>query len=135
MSLAMTIPFKKIIMKNQTLNLFIIEDVPEKSLRLHLFLANRFGTIFNIFTFTDPVTALSNINENTSIVVLDYDYFGEEGNYVHLLTGIDSVNIFNSPLDMFQSDASVKLSCSHLLDSKVQLLVLTESARRGAIPD
>lgn len=69
-------------MKNQTLNLFIIEDVPEKSLRLHLFLANRFGTIFNIFTFTDPVTALSNINKNTSIVVLDYDYFGEEGNKI-----------------------------------------------------
>ena len=58
-------------------------------------------------------------------------YFGEEGNYVHLLTGIDSVNIFNSPLDMFQSNASVKLSCNHLLSSKVQLLVLSESARQS----
>ena len=69
-------------MKNQTLNLFIVEDVPEKSLRLHLFLANRFGTIFNIFTFTDAVTALSKVDEKTGIIVLDYDYFGAEGNKI-----------------------------------------------------
>jgi hypothetical protein len=61
---------------------------------------------------------------------LSIAFYGEGGNYVHALNGIDSVNIFNSPLDMFQSDASVQLSCQNLIDSKVQLLVMTESARQ-----
>jgi hypothetical protein len=79
----------------------------------------------------DAINAIPAARELAAKQNLKLAYFGEEGNYVHLLTGIDSVNIFNSPLDMFQSDASVKLSCSHLLDSKVQLLVLSESARQS----
>ena len=59
----------------------------------------------------------------------DLAYFGEGGNYVHMLTGINSVNIFNSPLDMFQSDASVQLSCKHLIEKGTKLLLLTDSAR------
>ena len=59
--------------------MFIVEDNSENSLKLHQFLEKRFGTIFNISTFTDSVKALSKVDENTSIVVLDYDYFGEEG--------------------------------------------------------
>lgn len=59
----------------------------------------------------------------------DLAYFGEGGNYVHMLTGINSVNIFNSPLDMFQSDASVQLSCQHLIEKGTKLLLLTDSAR------
>lgn len=69
-------------MTNQTLNLFIVEDNPESALKLHEFLETRFGTVFNISTFTDAVTALSRVDENTSVVVLDYDYFGEEGNKI-----------------------------------------------------
>ncbi len=69
-------------MTNQTQNLFIVEDNPESSLKLHQFLDTRFGTVFNISTFTDAVTALSKVDENTSVVVLDYDYFGEEGNKI-----------------------------------------------------
>ena len=61
---------------------------------------------------------------------LSIAFYGEGGNFVHALNGIESVNIFNSPLDMFQSDASVQLSCQNLIDSKVQLLVMTESARQ-----
>ena len=61
---------------------------------------------------------------------LSIAFYGEGGNFVHVLTGIDSVNIFNSPLDMFQSDASVRLSCKHLIESNAQLLVVTESARQ-----
>lgn len=77
-------------MTNQTLNLFIVEDNPENSLRLHQFLDTRFGTVFNISTFTDSVTALSKVDENTSVVVLDYDYFGEEGNKI-----VDLIKIIN----------------------------------------
>jgi hypothetical protein len=57
-------------------------------------------------------------------------FYGEGGNYVHVLTGIKSANIFNSPLDMFQSNASLQLACKHLGESNAQLLVLTESARQ-----
>ena len=78
--MGITIPYKQLeIMENQTQNLFIIEDNPENSLRLHEFLENKFGSIFNISTFTDSVNALSKVDQNTSIVVLDYDYFGEKG--------------------------------------------------------
>ena len=69
-------------MTNQTQNLFIVEDNPENSLRLHQFLENRFGTIYNIFTYTNAVQALSKVDKNTSVVVLDYDYFGDEGNKI-----------------------------------------------------
>jgi DNA-binding NtrC family response regulator len=69
-------------MTNQTQNLFIVEDNPENALKLHQFLDTRFGTVFNISTFTDAVTALSKVDKNTSVVVLDYDYFGVEGNKI-----------------------------------------------------
>ena len=77
-------------MTNQTLNLFIVEDDPENALKLHQFLDTRFGTIFNISTFTDAATAISKVDKNTSVVVLDYDYFGEEGNKI-----VDLIKITN----------------------------------------
>lgn len=55
-------------------------------------------------------------------------FFGEGGNYVHALNGIPSANIYNSPLDMFQSDAAVQLSCKILRERNFDYLVLTESA-------
>ena len=69
-------------MTNQTQNLFLVEDDQENSLKLHQFLEKRFGTIYNIFTFTNAVQALSKVDKNTSIIVLDYDYFGDEGNKI-----------------------------------------------------
>lgn len=66
-------------MANQTQNLFIVEDNQEDALKLHDFLDKRFGTIYNIFTFTNAVQALTKVDKNTSVIVLDYDYFGEEG--------------------------------------------------------
>ena len=66
-------------MTNQTQNLFIVEDDQENSLKLHQFLEKRFGTIYTIFTYTNAVQALTKVDENTSVIVLDYGYFGEEG--------------------------------------------------------
>jgi DNA-binding NtrC family response regulator len=66
-------------MTNQTQNLFIVEDNQENSLKLHQFLENRFGTIYNIFTYTNAVQALTHVDKNTSVIVLDYGYFGNEG--------------------------------------------------------
>ncbi len=66
-------------MTNQTQNLFIVEDNQANALKLHAFLEKRFGTIYNIFTYTNAVQALTKVDKNTSIVILDYDYFGDEG--------------------------------------------------------
>lgn len=66
-------------MTNQNQNLFIVEDDQEHSLKLHQFLEKRFGSIYNIYTYTNAVQALTKVDENTSVIVLDYGYFGEEG--------------------------------------------------------
>ncbi len=75
---------------NQTQNLFIVEDNPATALKLHQFLKSRFGTIYNILTFSDSVKALEQVDKNTSIVVLDYDYFGEKG--TQILEFIKTIN-------------------------------------------
>jgi DNA-binding NtrC family response regulator len=69
-------------MSNQIQNLFIVEDNQENALKLHQFLESRFGTIFNIFTYTNAVEALTKVDANTRVVILDFDYFGEEGNKI-----------------------------------------------------
>ena len=69
-------------MTNQTQNLFIVEDDQINAAKLHQFLETRFGSVFNIYTFSDATKALENIDKNTKIVILDYDYFGEKGNEI-----------------------------------------------------
>ena len=69
-------------MTNQTQNLFIVEDDQINAPKLHQFLETRFGSVFNIYTFSDATKALENIDKNTKIVILDYDYFGEKGNEI-----------------------------------------------------
>lgn len=69
-------------MTNQTQNLFIVEDHQENALKLHQFLEKRFGTIYNIFTYSNAVQMLTHVDKDTSVVILDYDYFGDEGNKI-----------------------------------------------------
>ncbi len=69
-------------MKNQDQNLFIVEDNAEAAVKLHKFLQSRFGTIYSIFTFENAVQALTKVDKHTSIIILDYDYFGDEGNKI-----------------------------------------------------
>ena len=66
-------------MTNQTQNLFIVEDNQENLLKLHQFLKKRFGTMYNIFTYSNAVQALTKVDENTSVIVLKNYYFGDEG--------------------------------------------------------
>lgn len=69
-------------MTNQTQNLFIVENDAETALKLHSYLQSKFGTVYNIFTFENAVQALTKVNKHTSIVILDYNYFGDEGNKI-----------------------------------------------------
>lgn len=65
-------------MTTQTQNLFIVEDDMENSLKLRQFLKNRFGSIYKIFTYRNAVQALTKVDENTSVIILDHDYLGNE---------------------------------------------------------
>ena len=58
----------------------------------------------------------------------EFAYFGEEGNIVEASTSIKSANIFNNPLDMFQSQNSIDLSCKHLNDLNYKYLLLSTTA-------
>jgi len=65
-----------------------------------------------------------------------FGYFGEEGNIVQLATGIESVNIFNNPLDFFQSKDSIQLGCQILVEKKFDYLIVTPTALQAfAWPD
>jgi DNA-binding response OmpR family regulator len=97
-------------MTNQTQNLFIVEDDQENALKLHQFLEKRFGTIYNIFTYSNAVQALTHVDKNTSVIVLDYDYFGEEG--TKIVNFIKNINektkvIILSNNDEFENELNV----------------------------
>jgi len=58
----------------------------------------------------------------------EFAYFGEEGNIIESATKIKSANIFNNPLDMFQSENSIKLQCDFLNQSNYRYLLLSTTA-------
>jgi hypothetical protein len=60
----------------------------------------------------------------------EFAYFGEEGNIIESATKIKSANIFNNPLDMFQSENSVNLQCQYLKKLKFQFLLLSHTASK-----
>lgn len=59
-------------MKNQRLNIFIVDDNKLLVISLKKYLENRFGSSVNITTFNDGESCLEHINGNTNIVILDY---------------------------------------------------------------
>lgn len=56
-----------------------------------------------------------------------FAYFGEEGNIVELATGLNSANIYNNPLDMFQSEKAVQLSCDFISNLNVDALLISSN--------
>ena len=57
---------------------------------------------------------------------LTLGYYGEIGNYIEKKYEVPSVNIFNNPADMFQSNDSVQVSCAHLTQKNYPLLMVSE---------
>jgi hypothetical protein len=104
--------------------------IPNPSTELSRLRGESSNSVFPRPPLDEAIKLIPKAQEFAKSQGLSIAFYGEGGNFVHALNGIDSVNIFNSPLDMFQSDASVQLSCQNLIDSKVQLLVMTESARQ-----
>ena len=63
-------------------------------------------------------------------------YYGESENYVKALTGLQTASIFNTPLDIFNSQNFVKLNCDYLNSNGTDLLVLSSDAEKAfAWPD
>jgi hypothetical protein len=57
---------------------------------------------------------------------LSISFFGASSNYMKLATGIDSVNILNSPWDIPVSNDAIKVGCSRIFDINSDILILGE---------
>ena len=55
------------------------------------------------------------------------DYFGEDGNYIQLATGIESMSLFNNPMD-FKVSRSKSEGCRYLLAQSPKWLVVSQLA-------
>ena len=54
-------------------------------------------------------------------------YFGSSGNYISMAYGLESLNIFNSPFDLFMSQAMVNLGCEPIIASSAEYLILNDT--------
>jgi DNA-binding NarL/FixJ family response regulator len=91
-------------MKSQELNLFIVDDNALTLTGLRNYLQQRFGDSMTIFTFLSGATALKEVNENTTIVILDYHLENENGNEV--LKSIKEINP-DTEVIMFTSNEEI----------------------------
>jgi hypothetical protein len=57
-------------------------------------------------------------------------YLGNSGNYVEIVTGVESVNVLNSPWDMPPAPVPLKVGCDFILKSGQEYLVLDEIGYR-----
>lgn len=67
----------------------------------------------------------------------DLAYFGESGHYLELATGVRSVNLFNSPLDLMTAHPFLERGCTHLIASEARFLLVDDAALAltAAFPD
>lgn len=57
-------------------------------------------------------------------------YLGNSGNYVEIITGVESLNVLNSPWDMPPAPVPLKVGCDFILESSQEYLVLDEIGYR-----
>ena len=55
-------------------------------------------------------------------------FYGASSNYIKLATGIDSINIYNSPWDMPVTNRTVQVGCERILSSMPDLIILGDEA-------
>lgn len=102
-------------MKKQTANLFIVDDDALSTALLKQHLNDKFGTSINILTFISGKSALEKIDKHTSIVILDYNLEGENGNDV-----LRSIKEINPKTEVI------------MLTSNEDITIAIESFRKGA---
>jgi DNA-binding NtrC family response regulator len=91
-------------MTTQGLHLFIVDDNLLSLTSLRDYLDIRFGKDLNISTFLSGAKALEKVDKNTSVVILDYDLKGENGNDV--LQSIKKINP-KTEVIMFSSNEEI----------------------------
>ena len=69
-------------MKTHIQNLLLLEDNPQSSFRIVAFLETKFSNSLSISTFTNGDNLLKSVKSDTSIVILDYDLKGEQGDLI-----------------------------------------------------
>ncbi len=102
-------------MKNQPLNLFIVDDDTTIVNGLRNYLHKKFGNNVAISSYSSGKSALQKIDKNTNIVVLDYNLKGENGNDV-----LKSIKLINPKTEVI------------MLTSNEDISVAIESFREGA---
>lgn len=102
-------------MKNHVINLYIVDDDVLSSTLLKHHLNDKFGTAINISTFINGKSALEKVDKYTSIVILDYNLEGENGNEV-----LKSIKKINSKTEVI------------MLTSNEDVTIAIESFRKGA---
>jgi DNA-binding NtrC family response regulator len=103
-------------MENNVTNIFIIDNDNSSSNLLKQHLNEKFGATINISTFSSGQSALEKLDKYTSIVILDYDLKGENGNDV-----LKSIKKNNPKTEVI------------MLSSNDDITIAIESFRKGAI--
>jgi len=91
-------------METITQNLFIVEENPLTATNLQNFLKKRFTDTLIISTFNNGQSVLDKIDDNTAIVILDYDLRGERAD--KLLIDIKNKNP-NTEVIILSSDDEI----------------------------
>lgn len=112
-------------MNTQGLNLFIIDDNQLMATGLRIYLNNRFGTNLNISIFNTGASALTEVDANTAIVILDYQLEGENGN--DILKSIKKINP-NTEVIMLSSNENIATAIESFRNGATDYVVKGEKA-------
>jgi hypothetical protein len=55
-------------------------------------------------------------------------YFGEDSNYIRLITGVPSAIVFNNPADFTDSSAAYATGCAYVNSTNAKWLILSDEA-------
>lgn len=94
-------------MKTHIQNLLLLEDNPQSSFRIVAFLETKFSNSLSISTFTNGDNLLKSVKSDTSIVILDYDLKGEQGDLI--LQKIKAINP-NTEVIILSSDDDIAIA-------------------------
>ncbi len=112
-------------MKNETLNLFIVDDNQLMVTGLKNYLQTRFGNNLAISTFYSGKSALEKVDADTSIVILDYFLEGENGNDV--LKSIKQINP-NTEVIMLSSNEDMGIAIDSFRNGATDYVIKGEKS-------
>ena len=101
--------------------------IPNPSIELKRLEKNNAYGDFPAPPLAEAIGKVSQANTYATSLSKSITYYGEAANYIKILTGMESSNIYNIPLDMYQNDAAVRLNCKVLLEKGGDFLLMSES--------